>query len=352
MTINTFIIGNDSHKPAELYTKEKGVGQMVYTEPMLTSLLAGQFLINETFGSAMNQNVAFTGTPELIHNGGDATGWTGAAVLGTWDFAAAGVGVSGGAAVTVTSAINLSTATFNDAGEIDMSGYTAITGQVNLQIYSALNNSILLQFQNNGVNVGVPVSLNDYINTSLLGSYQSFVIPKSDLEIDNITVDELDIIITRSGGTRPTIYFDDIQIEEFGEPLIYTLKPRAGTKLHVNTLEFSWADVGTGITAFAYNKIGAISTLANGIGVNLTDSDVSGVVRNLGDFLSLTGRIVNKIDDGTNTFVTVAFDFKAQEVPIVLDSREARVITVTINDDLSGLLRFTCFSGCHEEDIT
>ena len=354
MTINSYIIGADQDKPAELYTKKKGIGQIVYTEPMLTSELAGQNLLNETFGAAMNQNVSFTGSPELIHDGGDNAGWTGAAVSGAWDFAAAGVGVSGGAAVTITLAATLSTATFNDGGEIEMGSYTAITGQVNLQTYNSANNSILIQFQNNGLNVGVPVNLNAYINTTLLGSYQSFVIPKVDLEIGEITVDEMDIVIIKAGGVRPTIYFDNMQIEELGESLAYTLKPREGTILHINTLEFSWADVGTGGTAFAYNKIGAISRLANGIGINLTNSTVSGVVNQLGDFLNKTARLVTNppIDDGTNTFVTVVFNFKKLETPIILDSRENRDITVTINDDLSGLLEFTCFAGCHEEEIT
>ena len=351
MTIETRIVGDGHKASAEVYPTAKGNALLVATIPVFESLIAGQYLVNPTFGNAMNQAIAFTGTPELIHDGGDATGWTGTGVSGTWDFAAAGVGVSGGAAVTITNANNLNTASFADATETVMSGYTAITGMINLITYSAANNDIVMQFHNNGLPVGNSIDLNDYITPTLLGSYQGFVIPKADLGLNGTTVDEFTIIMTKSSGPKPTVYFDNLQIEESGDPAVFTLKPRKGSNLHVNSLIFSWADVGTGGTAYAYNKIGAISSLANGMNVNLTGSDVSGIVKNLGDFLCQSGQVTNHVDDGTNTFVTMKFDFKDDETPIILKEGDKRTITVTINDDLSGLLLFTCFAGAHEETI-
>lgn len=352
MTTSIRIVGNGTKKSAKIFSGEHGSGLLVYNEPVFKSLIAGQYLVNPTFGIAMNQAVTFTGTPELIHDGGDATGWTGTGVSGTWDFAASGLGVGGGDAVTITNANDLDTASFADATETVMSGFTAITGQVNLITYSAANNEIVMQFHNNGLPVGNSINLNEYISTGVIGSYQGFVIPKADFGLNGTTVDEFTIVMEKSAGPKPTVYFDNIQIEESGEPAVFTLSPRKGTRLHVNSLIFSWVDVGTGGTAYAYDKIGALATLANGINVNLTNSDVSGIVKSLGDFLCQSGQVTNLVDDGTNTFVTMKFDFKDDETPIMLDPKENRTITVTINDDLSGLDLFTCFAGAHEEDLT
>ncbi len=82
--------------------------------------------LNDSFGVAMNQNISFGGTPEIIHNGGTSVEWTGTAIQGTWNFADAGK-------ITITTADNNDEASFAEETPttIDMSGFTTLTGTNN-----------------------------------------------------------------------------------------------------------------------------------------------------------------------------------------------------------------------------
>lgn len=299
--------------------------------------------LNSTFGNAMNQNVAFGGSPELIFDGGSGgTEWTGTANAGTWNFADSGK-------VTITSADNSDSATFDDAGTIAMSGHTAITGKVDLDTYNAANNTITVQFGLAGVPLGNSVNLDDYIDTGSF-SEQSFVIPKADLAIDDLTVDEVTITIFRTGGARPTIKFDDWQIEETGTPAVFIaadLTPEEGKRFHVTELRLGLADAlsstvsdGTAL-GLSYDKILGVSALTNGIVFQRVQKGkvlFSVTFRQLGDFLSSGSNIVNAISDGTNTFITLLVEFPE---PIILDTGGDSFLSFTIADDLSGLLQFT-----------
>ena len=142
MSIKTQIIGKDSNRVAHLVKRNGDTGMLVFTKSASEPIISGRPFVNETFGVQMNQNIGFSGTPENINDGGDNAGWTGFANQGTWDFTDAGIGVSGGAGVSITNANNADLATFSDGTETDMSGRTAGTGQINLQTYSSTNNTI------------------------------------------------------------------------------------------------------------------------------------------------------------------------------------------------------------------
>ena len=349
------IVNGEGLQSAELKLRGEAYALTVATTPLLESTPTTRPYLNDTFGSAMNQNVTFAGTAENIHDGGDTAGWTAAAGAGVWDFADSDAEQAGTNGISITTANNNDIALFTDGTETNMSNYTAFTGQVQLVSgYNPLQNGIVIELKNNGVAVGQNVNLNDYIDTALIGSFQKFVISKSDMAADSITIDELDIRVTRSGGTRPTIYFDKLQIEETGAPLIYSIVPRASTKFHVTKLIIALADVGTGGTANAYNKIGALSALAVGIVINtIVDnrSLFSATVRQISDLLDTGGFVNNLIDDGTNTYMSLEIDL-FETAPIILDSRrEGDILTATINDNLSGLLKLTIFARGHEEVI-
>ena len=47
--------------------------------------------LEPTKGNAMNQDVSFGGTQEIIHNGGSSVEWTGSALQGSWDFSTGNV---------------------------------------------------------------------------------------------------------------------------------------------------------------------------------------------------------------------------------------------------------------------
>ncbi|QDP62954.1 MAG: hypothetical protein Unbinned5081contig1002_59 [Prokaryotic dsDNA virus sp.] len=351
--IKTQIVGTGDKRVSELVTTDRGTGQLVYTQPLVDSVITGRPFLNPTFGTSLNQNVTFGGTPENINDGGDNAGWTGAAIAGAWNFTDTTDPFSGTAHVSVTSASNLDEASFTDGAETDMSNYTAITGQVNLVQYIPANNTIIVEFLNNGAPVGNTVLLDDYINTGDTGSYQSFVIPKEDLGLGGSIVDEMTITITRSGGARPTIYFDVMQIEETGSPATFTATANQGTRFKVRKILYQWVDAGTGGAAYAYNKIGAIPSLANGIVISSVQDGVtifSSTLRQLSDF-TFTGAIIDQVvDDGTNTMVTLGLSTFGDDGAL-LDSRRDDFFSITINDDLSGLIEFRALIQGDEEDI-
>jgi len=347
------IVGSNDARSVHSHTREGDTGLLVFTDVHIRGEITAVPFFNPTYGADLNQIVTFAGTPEGIHNGGDAALWTAAAGSGTWNFADTTAPQAGLNHISITGADDLDFATFSDATETNMANYTAITGQVRLEAYNGALNTVLIKMRNNGSDVGVAVNLNNYITTSQLGVYQSIVIPKADLGLNGDTIDEMVITLTRSGGAKPIVYFDEIQIEETGDSLRYTVVPAAGTVLHVTQVVFTVADTGTAGAAYAYNKIGAISTLANGIvfnAVSVGENLFSSTIKQNSDFLNAAGEISNKIDDGVNTFYTVNVDVGAAQT-VRLDSREEDSLSVVINDDLSGLDLFTAVAVGWKETI-
>ncbi|KKM20092.1 hypothetical protein LCGC14_1649050, partial [marine sediment metagenome] len=234
-----------------------------------------------------------------------------------------------------------------------MNNYVAITGKITLTTWNQTNNSLFLKFGLAGVLVGNQVDLNDFIDTGLLGVQQNFVIPKADLGLSTQTVDEMNIVITRAGGAKPTIDLDDIQLEKSGGSAVYKATTPKGTIYHIDEIRLAIAGNITGITTvtgatenatvpnLSFDKLLGISTLANGIIFQRVQSGniaFSVTVNQLGDFLSAGADIVNHISDGINTFVTLLVEFQK---PVILNGSKDDFLSFTINDDLSSLLQFT-----------
>ncbi len=279
--------------------------------------------------------------------------WVGTAAAGAWNFA-------DGGKVTITSANNNDRADFeNDTGpptqswDVTKNGFTTFTGKVDLDIYNSTNNSILVQFGLNGTTVGNQLNLNDFIDTGDF-TEQSFAIPIALFEFGTDIINELSIVITRIGGTKPTIKLDDLQWEEIGAAEEFKATTPIGTKFHITELRIGIADNVTGIVTVAgatenhsminlsFDKIMSISKLTNGIifkRVKGGKTLFSVTIRQLGDFLATGSNIVNVISDGTNTFITLLVVFPE---PIVLDGTPTDdFLSFTINDNLSSLLLFT-----------
>lgn len=296
--------------------------------------------LNDTFGGAMNQNVSFSGSPELILDGGTGgTEWAATALSGTWNFADSGK-------ATITSANNNDAARFDDAGTIDMSSHTALTGKVDLDTYNSASNGMTVQFGLAGVLLGNPIELNNFIDTGVF-SEQAFVIPKEDFGVQALTVDEITITITRTGGAKPTVKFDDWQIEQTGTPLVFTATTPEATRFHVKELRLTIVDALAGtltdgtMPALAYNKILDLSALTNGFIIRRIKNGkvlVAITVKQIGDLLSVGANLENVISDGTNTFVNISITFPE---PIVLEGGEGNLLSITINDNLLGLVQFT-----------
>ena len=322
MSIDSKLIGSavDNHKLLEVNTRRKFEGQrdsvvglVAYTDKLHDFAVEVHPFLNDQFGTAMNQDVSFSGTPELIFDGGSGgTEWAATANAGTWDFADSGK-------VTITNANNLDSATWDDAGTVDMADMSAITGKIDLDTYNTINNGIIMQFGLAGVLVGTPINLNDYIDAGNFNE-QSFVIPKADLGVAEEVVDEVTITMLRSGGTRPVVKFDDLQINEVGDPAVFSVSLDSDEFLCITELIISIAAAETGITAvsgatenatvpnLSYNKFMSLDELTNGLIFVRTRKGAIGFaisLRSVGDFMGGGAVITNHISDGTNTFITL-----------------------------------------------
>jgi hypothetical protein len=333
--------GNKSERRVDVHRNGGHNGLVTFTRPDELFNPSPLFFINDTHGIDMAQNVSFGGTPEIIHNGGTSTEWTGSAVAGTWNFADAGK-------ISITSANDLDEATFAEESPttIDTSGYTALTGEVNLTTYNQANNGMTIRFDNAGTQVGVDVDLESYVDASLIGSAQTFAIPLSAFFFASDDVDGFSIIMTRLGGAKPTVVFDDIQLEETGDPLEFKITKDTSYDYYADQIKFLIADNVTSVVTngtvpgLSYNTILGVSALANGITFKRVidgQVDFSTPLRQLSDFLRF-GNVTNPISDGTNTYINIEVNFQS---PVIISGNpDDNYISLTIADDLSGLLLF------------
>jgi len=319
----------------------KHVGSVVLQERFLNFSQEVHPFLSDTFGTAMNQAITFGGTPEIIHNGGTSAEWDGTATQGTWNFA-------DGGKVSITSADDNDAASFAEEGAttIDMSGFTALTGEIDLDTYNPTNNSIIVQFDLAGVPVGNSIDLNNFIDTGDF-SAQNFVIPKAELGLTTQLLDGMTLTITRTGGTKPTIKFDDIQFENTGDPAVFKVTTPTGTRFHVAELririEDDIASTLSDATLHGLDPTTLLGVAALGNGINIASvrrgkTSFAATIKDLGDFLATGSNIVNAIALNTKTLVTLSVEFRE---PIVLLGEEDSFISFTINDDLSALTAFT-----------
>ena len=320
----------------------KHAGLVSLTHPFLSFNPEFHPFLNDSFGTAMNQNIAFSGIPEIIHNGGSSVEWTGTAIQGTWNFADS-------TKITITNANNNDEASFAEEGAttIDMSGFTTLTGKVDLDTYDSNNNSIILQFDNAGVDVGTAVNVNDFIDTGDF-TEQTFVIPKTNFGLTTQSLDGMTITITRTGGAKPTIKFDDIQWEQTGDVAVFKATTPLGTRFHVTELRIRIEDVISSVLTDGSmpnidpGAILGVSSLINGIGFGRVQAGKTLFavnLKNLGDFFATGSDVINITGNATNTGLTLVVTFPEA---IVLEGGESENFLVfRISDNLSGLTRFT-----------
>jgi hypothetical protein len=315
-------------------------GLVVFPEDAHTKDAEFRPFLNATYGTALNQNVTFGGTPEIIHNGATSTEWTAAAAQGTWDFTT-------GAVITMAAANNNDHATFSEETPttIEADSFVALTGSITLTTYSAATRDIELYFDLAGVENGTRVSLNDYIDTSLLGSAQTFAITIGSFGLSDNTIDGFNINNLKTGGGAKASYtMDDIQLEETGSPIEYKVTPEGTTEYFVQALRFQLADNVTGAAALSYNKFLGVSQLANGITFTKVIGGVtqfSAQLKDVSDLFYVGGETIHSpFDDGTNTMLDIGVKF---DEPFLLEGNpDLNYLSLTINDPLNGLLLFRC----------
>ena len=278
--------------------------------------------------------------------------WVGTAVMGTWNFADAGK-------ITITSANNNDSAIFeNDTNQQwDIDNFSAFSGKIDLDSFNDSQHTIVLSFDLNGVAVGNSVDLEDFIDTSNF-SEQSFVVPIAEFAFPSDKINGMTIEILRMGGAKPTIKFDDFQWEAttLTAPLEYSVTVASNELYLIDAIIFNFADDYTGIATvsgatenhngnyLSWDQFLGVSALTNGITFIRRENNIiinGGTFRNTSDILQASGEITNYMSDNTKTYFSIKFNLSE---PIRLYGTTADKIALTINDDMSGLTKFTVTS--------
>ena len=347
MSLKTFIADSASGIKAGVVERFNTNTLAVATTPLTSYGMKVLPFLNETYGADLNKNVTLGGTPATIHNGIDVVLWTASAISGTWTFDSTTVAHAGSKSISGIATGKNSTAQLAKGSTQALTGYVAISGWIYLTAWGAGTQH--LQFfgwnVSTGVMVGNSVNLDAYIDTSTLGSWQKFVIPLSAMGLVGETVSAFRVVVTAT-TTAPDFYLDDLVIEETGSPIVYTVKPEQGESLLIEKVIVFMADALASTLAdaalpnLAYNKLLGVTALTTGLTLQITrKQQVTGIVfKQLSDILLFPiTKIVGSGSDGTNTWIQLERTFAE---PIVLEAIEEDQISITVNDDLSGLLLF------------
>ena len=335
---------------------------VVATRPLKTYINALRFFVNDDYGADMNQNAAAGGTPELVHNGIDSVLWTATDIVGgvktTFD--------STDRAYAGTNSIKVDHSPVNDVfqldkgSDLDCTGYTSLTMYINVDKDWKDGDVIELYGWDTGtgLQVGTAVDLSDYFSYLVYDVWHKIVIPLTDMgDLSGYTtLDVLRVRIVAAEGKSAKFYLDTIQFEETGTPIKFTLKPTLGTWLHVSSFQILIADAYAGtledgtMPSIPYDALLGVSKLATGITYKrVTQEEVisSANITQFLDFMAFSNaKVTGYGSDGTNTWVTVNMQFTE---PVILKEEDEDEMSLTVNDDLSGLLVLKVGAGSKVE---
>lgn len=340
--------GGVSNCKAQLHDRDNECGLVVYTKPRHQPIPQLLPFLNSEYGNALNQDASAGGTPINVHDGIDNVYWTGSSIVGTnVTFNSTNRAYSGTNSVRANSPSLGDIWEFDKGSSQDLTSYTTLTFQINVNRRWTSGDSISVYGYSSG-QVGTKVLLEDYFEETTYDVWQSVIIPLEDMSLALATIDAFRFEVEALDGQSPDFFVDEIQIQETGEPIEFRTSHRPDRRYIANNLVITLVDnvAGTladagGMTPISYNKFLGV-TAANGITLrSVYDGvvDFSGTINGVIDFMAVGFEISNRGTDGTNTFITLTTEFKD---PIILEGDPIdNYISMTINDDLSGLVRFT-----------
>lgn len=333
-------------------------GLVVATRPLKQQDIFVRPFINPTYGIDMNINAAYSGTPDHVHDGTDNSYWTASAISGvkfTFNSTDQNNTAGGSKSVLSNRAAVGDTAQFAKGSSVDLSGYVAITLYVYVDDNWAEDDSVVLYGWDTGTAsiIGTSIAMEDYFEWGSFDTWHKIAIPFADMNLENETIDALRFEIVAQDGLQPKFYVDDIRIEQTGSPAQFILRPDKGTWFRVAksrlsivaAYDTSVAD-GT-VPGFAYDNILG-TTITNGVIYTEigTLNSYSWAIRNLSDIFQIPAMDdFQKIGDGTNAMVTFTFSsIDGVNQSTILKAENNDYLSLTIQDDLSGLLLTRMFS--------
>ena len=337
-------------------------GVVVYEIPYQTRANSVEFFFSST-GGGIDMNVdASSGVTEPIHDGTDNAYWTASSVAGgKFTFNSADQFVNGSLSVKTDNA---------DIGDVmqflSTSGVTTlISDNTSLSMYIYVDkdwkagDSISIHAYNTVTAqiVGNAVFLEDYFDWAVHDTWHQLRISLTDMDIAEGTLDSFHIEIISDEDKSPKYYIDCFGIDQGTAPIEFKIAPSKGKWLWVRTIKVTIADDIAGtlddatMPYLSYDSLLGVSKLPIGITlkvINDGESVFGGTVKQLIDIIQFPGsEVVGYGSDGTNSWVSMTF--KMTE-PFLLKEEDSDCISLTVNDDLSGLLFMRWAAGCSEED--
>ena len=228
--------------------------------------------------------------------------------------------------------------------EVLHDSFTALTGAIYLTGWSdaGSDKDVKLRFRLAGADVGDELDLSSYINVALFYDWQSFAIDLDDFNLTGTAVDEfVTHIVDVGAGPPPDGYMDVMQLEEAGEPLVYYMRPDVGSKLRIDKIRFTIADDLGWPTVTPYLPYDALMG-EDALKVGIIMSEVKNntvtntvIFKQLSDFLTAGGNLVNWMSDGINS--CIVFEIPYHRHNEFSGSPSQNYITLTVADDLRGL---------------
>jgi len=331
--------------------REGGVGQNTYTQPRFEPYPVLLPFINATYGNAINQDASAGGTPVNINDGGDNVYWTGSSIIGSSvDFTSTTQAFSGTQSVRANSPSLNDVWEFDKGSSQDLTNYSSITGQIYVNRRWTAGDSVAVFGYDSGTasTIGNQVLLEDYIDEFTFGSWQGFAIPLSDMGLTGETIDAFRFMQVGADSQTGDFFLDIFRIEETGTGIEFKTFHEGKDIYLAKSLVVSLEDAlsgtladGAGITPFNPQSILGVSSLTIGLNIKIVKDGIptfSGTVSTLSDLMAIGFKTTNQWSNGTNSMVTFQLDFS--ETLFLRRKNTLDYVSVTVNDDLSGLTRF------------
>lgn len=264
-----------------------------------------------------------------------------------------------GQSIEVAGAAVNDTFQFDKGSDLDCTGYVSLTVWVYVDKSWAAGDSVSIYGWDTGtgLQIGTTVYLQNYFEWDAYDVWHKITIPLTDMGAlsNSTTLDALRIKIETVAPVGPTFYLDQIQFEQTGTPIKYSLTPEKGTWLHVHSFTFSFVDdvntlaLNSTMPKFTYNKILGETLIA---GVNyqrVQDGEVkfSTTSKSLMDMAQLAGTEWGMYGSADSlTFLTLNH---VHTEPFILKPESEDELSFTVAEDLTGLIQFRVSAGCKIE---
>ena len=271
MSASFRVQGSNSKATADTHVhEEQPRGLVVYNDSLNHYSYDVKYLTNPSFGRNVNQDpTSITVTSTTIHDGGDTAGWTATNLSGSgFDFAGTGQVFAGLASIDATSSSHNNIASFATVTPVNPTSISYIRMRVYIESFDTRGTKdILVQFANGSVTQGVAISLKNYVDTSLLGTWQLADIPIGDFQLNVVEVDELRVETIDTGpGRAPGYHLDNIEYVSTStgtDTYEFAWFPEYGEDYYVR--EFRMTGITAGKTDVDSSEFFAIPALTNGV---------------------------------------------------------------------------------------